>query len=416
MTTTAPYAPAVSRPAAAVLLAALLVGCGPEVAPSAPARDSASVTEREQVLGSFLAAHWRLPVPPQGPLPEGWSEAEGSLQPAACGACHPQQYAQWGTSLHAAAYSPGFAGQLIEGPLSQPQQVRGCQVCHAPLSDQQPHDASLGRNASFDGDLRAGGIVCASCHVRAHRRLGPPRRPELPPLVEPVAHGGFEEREEFLQSRFCAECHQFFDDAGINGKPLQNTFAEWQRSPQAAAGRQCQDCHMPDRAHLWRGIHDPEMVRGAVDADLVPHDLSGPALQADLVVVNRDVGHAFPSYTTPRVFVVVHQVDADERVIAGTAVDGVIGREVDLGAMIERSDTRILPGESVKLEYRRDRAPGAVALVGRVTVDPDFHYRGVFDSLLNSYRDPEARRLIEEAARRTLDSSYVLAEIRHELP
>ena len=416
MTTTPTYAPVVRRTTAVAVLVAVLVGCGQQASPPPPPPGpAAGASEREQVLGPFLAEHWRLPVPPQGPVPDGWSDAEASLDPASCGACHPLQYAQWRTSLHAVAFSPGFAGQLIEGELSHPAQILGCQTCHAPLSEQQPHDAGLEPNADFDPALRAAGIVCASCHVRAHRRLGPPRRGELPARVEPVAHGGFEEREEYLQSRFCAECHQFFDDAGVNGKPLENTFAEWRQSPQAAAGRHCQDCHMPDRAHLWRGIHDPEIVRAAVDVALVPRDVSGHTLQADLVVANRDVGHAFPSYITPRVFVVVQQVDAEGRLLPGTQVEGVIGREVDLAAGVEHWDTRILPGESTKLEYRLGRVPGVVALVGRVTVDPDFHYRGLFEQLQASYTDPEALRLIEEAVAGTSESMYVLSEVRLDL-
>ena len=52
----------------------------------------------------------------------------------------------------------------------------------------------------------------------------------------------------------------------------------------------------------------------------------------------------------------------------------------------------------------------------RVSIDPDFHYRGVFDLLLESLEDASARAQIEEARRRILDSTYVLAEIRRPLP
>ena len=388
---------------------AVLPACGQEHASRVP------LSERAQLLGPFLAEHWSLPVAPQGPAPKNFSEAEASLEPAACGACHPEQYAQWQTSFHAAAFSPGFAGQLIEGDLSDPFQLRSCQTCHTPLAEQQPYDAMLQPSSHFEPELRSQGIVCAACHVRAHRRLGPPRRAELAPLVEPVPHGGFEERSEYLESRFCAECHQFFDDAGINGKPLENTFAEWQQSPQAAAGRQCQDCHMPERAHLWRGIHDADMVRSAVDVELVPIDLTGAQLQAALVVANRDVGHAFPTYVTPRVFLAVYQVDAAGAELANTRIDGVIARDVDLAQGIERSDTRVLPGESVKLDYGLPRAPQSVALIGQVRVDPDFHYRGVFASLATTYTTPEARRLISEALTRVADSAYILSEIRVDL-
>ena len=368
--------------------------------------------ERARVLGPFLAAHWELPVAPQGPPPAGFSPAEAALDPATCGACHPEQYAEWQTSFHARAFSPGFAGQLVEGPLATPLQVRGCQTCHTPLAEQQPFDAAGRPERTFDPELRAGGIVCASCHVRQHERFGPPRRAGLPPLAEPLPHGGFTERTEYTQSRFCAECHQFFDDDGANGKPLENTYREWAASPQAAAGRHCQNCHMPDRAHTWRGIHDPEMVRRGVATELVPYARAGDVLSATLVVANRDVGHAFPTYITPRVFVSVEQVDASGAALADTRVEAVIGREVDLGTMQERLDTRILPGESVRLDYERPRAPAAVALVGRVRIDPDFHYRGVFELLRGSYESAEARRLMQRAADEIADSAYELVAHR----
>lgn len=392
------------------LLAAL--GCGDPM-PSAPA---GAVLEREATLGPFLSQHWRLPVPPQGAPPAGVSPPEATLDPAVCGACHPEQYAQWSGSLHATAFSPGFAGQLLEGELAAPFELRACQACHAPLAEQQPYDETLRSNAAYDPRLRGHGIVCAACHVRAHRYFGPPRRPGLAPAPEPAPHGGFRARDEYLESRFCAECHQFFDDPGIAGKPLENTFAEWRASPQAAAGRHCQGCHMPDRRHLWRGIHDPEMVRGAVDVALFPGDLGAEPLSASLVLRNRDVGHAFPTYVTPRVELQVFQADAAGEELPGTRVSAAIHREVDIAAGSELSDTRVPPGGSVRLDYAHPRVRGARALVGRVVVDPDFHYRGVFEALRGGYADPEANRLIDEALRRVADSGYLLVERREPLP
>ena len=399
-----------------------LGGCGDAPAPPSEIDEVSAIgaasgpLDREAELGPFLSRHWRLPVPSQGPPPEGLSDAETSLDPATCGACHPLQYAQWRTSLHAGAYSPGFAGQLIEGDLAEPFQLRSCQTCHAPLEEQQPYGATLAPNPGYDPALRAGGIVCAACHVRAHRHFGPPRRDGLPPLPDPLPHGGFSERGEYLESRFCAECHQFFGDAGVNGKPIENTYAEWRRSPQAAAGRHCQDCHMPDRAHLWRGIHDPETVRSAVDVELLAVDLDGETLRASLVLRNRDVGHAFPTYVTPRVFLSIYQTDAAGREIADSRTEGTIGRQIDLASGSEEFDTRVLPGESAKIDYALPRAAGAESLVARVVVDPDFHYQGVFDYLLATLRDPQALQTIEEARRRTSESSYVLAEVLRRLP
>jgi hypothetical protein len=174
---------------------------------------------------------------------------------------------------------------------------------------------------------------------------------------------------------------------------------------------------MPDRAHTWRGIHDPEMVRAAVAVDLVPGEPEGDTVTAALVLASREVGHAFPTYVTPRVFLAVWQEDAAGHELDGTRVEALIGREIDFGVDPPREvfDTRVAPGESVKLDYAVARGAEAAALVGRVTVDPDHHYRGVYASLLASLRDPGARLRIEAAQRRATESSYVLSELRRPL-
>ena len=375
-------------------------------------------SEFERILGPFLAGHWVLPIAPQGPPPAGFSEPDASLEPAVCGSCHPKQYDEWRTSLHAAAFSPGFAGQLVEGPLAHPSEVRACQSCHAPLAEQQPYDSGLAPNPDLQPTLRAQGLVCASCHVRRHTRFGPPRRPEAPTVPEPVPHAGFETRIEFQESRFCVPCHQFVDDPGVNGKPIENTYTEWQNSPQAAEGRTCQSCHMPDRAHLWRGIHDREMVRRAVGIALAPLEDPDRGLPLSLVLANVDVGHAFPTYVTPRVFLSVWQVDAQGVELEGTRIEAVIGREVDFSTSPWREvfDTRVMPGESVRLDYREPRHEEATAVVGRVDVAPDHHYREVFASLLATLTQHEARSQIERAHAMASESPYVLAELRRELP
>jgi len=54
------------------------------------------------------------------------------------------------------------------------------------------------------------------------------------------------------------------DGFALNGKLLQSTYDEWKASRFARQGVQCQDCHMPDRRHRWRGIHDADMVRSGL--------------------------------------------------------------------------------------------------------------------------------------------------------
>ncbi len=373
------------------------------------------VLDRKEVLGPFLSDHWTLPIPLQGPPPEGWSAFEADQNPASCGACHPEQYADWQSTLHAKAYSPGFAGQLIEGSLSRPRSLRSCQTCHTPLEEQQPVTSEGEPNPAYDPALRDQGMVCATCHVRAHEHRGPPRRADLPPLAESLPHGGFVARDEFTQARFCASCHQFFGRPGPSGRPIQNTFVEWEDSPHAEAGDTCQSCHMPDRAHRWRGIHDIDTVKAATDVTLTGVMAVADRIEARLALRSEGVGHMLPTYTTPRLFLEVVQVGPEGEEISETLESFEIGRRVNFRQGRDIFDTRIAPGRSATLYYNQTRSADAVAIVGRVRVDPAYHYRGVFSRLRSRYKNEKAKALIAEAHRLSSETPYVLEELRAEL-
>ena len=170
---------------------------------------------------------------------------------------------------------------------------------------------------------------------------------------------------------------------------------------------------MPDRSHTWRGIHDPEMVRSAVDVAFEADPSSPGAWRFRLG--NRGVGHAFPTYVTPRVVLAVWQESAGGRELAGTREQFEIGRKIDFDAQREIFDTRIPPGEHVELLYGRALVEGSVAVVAQARVLPDDFYREAYEELLTLYTDPEAREQIGEALRRARNSAYVLAELRREL-
>src|SRR2546428_826955 len=132
-----------------------------------------------ETIQEFLGRHWRRPLVPQGPPPARFSQLEASLQPEACGACHPVQLADWTTSLHARSMGPGVAGQLVEMLETDPGSALGCLTCHAPLAEQAPRvvDGARARaNPVYDGTLGPRGLVCAGCHVRGHERFGPAPR------------------------------------------------------------------------------------------------------------------------------------------------------------------------------------------------------------------------------------------------
>src|SRR5207245_2757406 len=148
---------------------------------------------------------------------------------------------------------------------------------------------------------------CGTCHptqftdwktTRHARALGP----------------GVAGSRAFVRSEFCASCHQFGSSGlTLNGKPLENTYEEWRASPAAREGRQCQDCHMPDRRHLWRGIHDPDMVKSGIRISFTtdrPRYRPGAEVRATLSIARTNLGHFFPTYVTPMVVVRAVLTDA----------------------------------------------------------------------------------------------------------
>ncbi len=372
-------------------------------------RSGPSPIERE-----FLDRHWRRPIAPQGDAPPRFSAIEKSLAPASCGSCHPTQFADWTTTRHARAMGPGVAGQLADMARNDPASVPECLACHAPLSEQR---STLGgskgppRNPAFDAALERQGLVCAACHVRHHERFGPPRRDGTPESATPrssLPHNGVTRTSAFLRSEFCASCHQFGPDGfALNGKLLENTYEEWRSSPAARDGRQCQDCHMPDRRHLWRGIHDPDMVKSGIDISFTtdrPLYRPGEEVRATLGIASINVGHYFPTYVTPRVVVRAVLIDAAGRPVGGSEQEASIGRDVALDLSQERADTRIAPGGRLTFTYRRRLDRPGLRLAVAVTVFPDHFYTRFFESILASgagVGTPQIREALDETRRST---------------
>src|SRR5882672_11476973 len=364
-------------------------------------------------IQDFLRRHWRLPLAPQGAPPARFSPLEASLHPEACGTCHSAQFADWRESTHAAATGPGLEGQLVEMLEGDPRSALGCLTCHAPLAEQSPLVAEgdeVRPNPAHDGSLRAKGVPCAGCHVRGHERFGPPRRDgSLASGVarETLPHHGVTRTPAFLKSEFCRDCHQFAADGfALNGKLLENTYNEWKASRFAREGVQCQDCHMPDRRHRWRGIHDADMVRSGLTitakADATRYQ-PGEVAVVRLRVTSTRVGHAFPTYVTPRVILSGELVDSAGQPIAGSRQERIIGRDVALDLSREAFDTRILPGRSATLEYRiKVPARGTRARLA-VVVEPDAFYAAFFEVLLRqgAGRGEAQIRQALDAARRS---------------
>ena len=361
----------------------------------------------------FIRRHWTQPLAAQGPAPARFSPLEASLHPESCGSCHPAQFADWRESLHAAAAGPGVAGQLVEMRESDPSSAYGCLACHAPLAEQNPVVAvgrELRDNPSYDASLAAKGVPCAGCHVRGHERFGPPRRDgslRSRAPRESLPHNGATRTAAFLKAEFCKSCHQFAPDGfALNGKLLQATYDEWKASRFSREGVQCQDCHMPDRRHRWHGIHDADMVRSgltiAATAGAARYRPGETAL-VTLRVTSTRIGHAFPTYVTPRVVLSAELVDAAGQVVAGSRREQVIGREVALDLSRELSDTRLMPGKSATLTYRAKVESAGVRARVTVVVEPDAFYVAFFETLLRqgAGRGEAQIRQALDAARRS---------------
>ncbi|SIQ05079.1 Cytochrome c554 and c-prime [Aromatoleum tolulyticum] len=367
--------------------------------------------------GDFLDRHWRRPLGPQGTPPATYTPQEASLDPAACGACHQSQFDDWRASRHAQAMGPGVLGQLIAMDADAPDEHQSCLRCHAPLAEQAASLAGAIR-AKARGRTHEQGLTCAGCHVRDHVRHGPPRRDgSIPKAGDRLPHDGWRASRAFEDARFCAACHQFEDDGyALNGKLLENTYEEWRASPAGREGRACQSCHMPDRRHLWRGIHDPEMTRAGVTIDADAPLLAGTRITGRLRITNTGTGHAFPTYVTPRVTLEISQVDIRARPIAGTQRSRRIARDVAPDLSRELADTRLLPGAETILRYDALQQRGAVALVYRVRVEPDAFYANFYRDVLRGNGTPADRKMMRQALAEATASEYVLFERREPLP
>jgi len=381
----------------------------------------------KQHIARFLAWYWARPLQAQGKAPIRFSPLEASLAPHACGTCHTRQYADWKTSRHHQAMGPGILGQLVDTPPHATSARQSCLHCHAPLKKQaanltaamsalppRPFAEIPGKNSIKP--FYQQGVVCAACHVRHNQRFGPPRRdgvlaadtPELP-------HGGWISTPAFEDSRFCAACHQFGADGyALDGKRLENTYEEWRASRYARQGISCQRCHMPDRRHLWRGIHDPAMVRKGLTIRTAGPVIQNGWVSARLTVKSTWIGHDFPTYVTPKVILEIYQAGRDGQPLAGTLRQYIIGRQVSLDLTKEYRDTRLAPGQQIHIDYRQPRRPAAAALIFRVRVEPDAFYHRFYQAMLHQGQDLTAngKRLLERALKDSLASAFTVFQQR----
>ena len=350
-----------------------------------------------------LSVHWQRPVK------TGGYGAVESLYPENCAACHRSQYDDWKGALHSKSVGPGLLAQLDTE--KYPETAMSCYFCHAPLSLQNEiavvdnNGPAYAPNGSFDERLKSSGVGCAVCHVREGGVFGP--RGHERSKGSPRANHASIQSDIFERAEFCAACHQLDQGYELNGKLLVNTFTEWKESEYGKSNVQCQSCHMPGRKHLFRGIHDPEMVKSGVKFEVERVD-TGASIGAKLRIINSGVGHYFPTYVTPLVVVKGFLTDSKGKALKGTLKEKVIGRKVTIDLSRELFDTRIPPSGSSEFYYALRRPVKADRLIFEVWVFPDEFYDRFFENA-SKRRDPAMKiEELEEALKITSGSGYLL--------
>ncbi|MCK5717506.1 MAG: hypothetical protein KAH77_08455 [Thiomargarita sp.] len=339
--------------------------------------------------------YWARPLAAQGSPPAHLTDLETSLEPAACQTCHPQQFTDWEKSRHARAMGAGVYGQMLD---MTAEEAQVCRECHAPLKEQ------------VNTSLSQQGLICSACHLRQYQWFGPPsRKPHT------VMHKDWQSHAAFEDSRFCVTCHQFSSDGyAINGKLLENTYEEWKNSPQAKKGITCQACHMPDRRHLWRGIHDIETVRSGVQIQTSPLLVTDGFVTIQLSLSNTGTGHYFPTYITPKVVMQVYQEDHKGVLLKNTLQETIIARHLSLDLTTEYFDTRLAPGDTAFLKYHAPILPNTTLIV-RILVMPDAFYTRLYQNLLDHAFTDKGHTLIQQALIESVDSMFTLYQKRYKV-
>lgn len=200
-----------------------------------------------------------------------------------CGECHTEQFRQWKGSLHSRAHHDSIYRAFADRAREEGGDAlyRFCSGCHAP--------AAVATGEIPGGEhtfLTDEGVTCEVCHQvkevrRTHGTGGSNASLVLSegevrygPLADPGATQAHDSAHSPVHAKaeFCSGCHTLIHP--FNGLVIENTYEEWKKGPYAAAGIQCQDCHMRtvEQAREVARTMKPLRVPGKTYADGEPRD------------------------------------------------------------------------------------------------------------------------------------------------
>jgi hypothetical protein len=309
-----------------------------------------------------------------------------SLRAESCGGCHKEIYEEWKTSIHAHAYEDPF----FQAYWNKDKHVWVCLNCHSPLENQQPtlikdiprervEKATQLPNPHYDPEYQKEGITCAACHVRDGVIVGP--------FEDSVAPHPTQFDPNFRTAQLCYRCHNVVSGPAqfYNVGPC-GTYAEYEgKFFMKERGMICQSCHMPEverpvadggpirqgRRHLWRGGHDPEMIKKAVAIQVAAEPSvakAGEEVRLTLTLINAGAGHKLPTGDPDRHFTVEFLVEDSQRRTLKQQSD-TMGRWIMWQpAIVELYDNRLFPlaSKDYTFTYRLPEKLEGVTLKARV--------------------------------------------------
>jgi hypothetical protein len=309
-----------------------------------------------------------------------------SLKAESCGQCHQAIYEEWKSSIHSKAYQDPF----FHAYWTKDKHSWVCLNCHAPLENQQatlikniPRDrvekAHQEPNLQFDPEYQKEGITCAACHVRDGMILGP--------FEDSAAPHPTKFDPNFRTAQVCYRCHNVISGPAqfYNVGPC-GTYAEYEgKFFMKERGFICQSCHMPEiqrpvatdgpirqgRQHLWRGGHDPEMIKRAVAIQVVANPSEpkpGEKVEMTLTLINAGAGHKLPTGDPDRHFTVEFMVEDRNQQTLERQKD-TMGRWIMWQpAIVELYDNRLMPlaSRDYTFTYRLPKDVDGLRLTARV--------------------------------------------------
>ena len=376
-----------------------------------------------------LREDYTKPIPYQQ-IPVGLQ----SLKAEECGSCHVEIYEEWKSSIHAHAFHDPF----FQAYWKRDSNIWVCLNCHTPLENQQPtliQDLPRGRvekaveipNYRYDPEYQQEGVTCAACHVLDGAILGP--------YDDSAAPHPTKFDPSFRTTQVCYRCHNVvsgpmqFYNAGPCG-----TYPEYEgKFFMKEKGLICQSCHMPEiqrpvakdspirfgRQHLWRGGHDPEMVKRAVAVQVKadpPAPKPGDDVRLTLTLINAGAGHKIPTGDPDRYFTVEFTVrDPTGKVVheqSNTMGRWILWQPV----IVEVYDNRLLPLASrdytFEYEIPEDKKGWRVQARIRYHIQTDSQHQMLKDHYDLTAEDPYVLTIYEREF--PLDASLSVALQDHE--